>query len=267
MDLHLRDKRALVTGSTSGIGESIAKVLAQEGAIVVVHGRKEEQANRVAQEIAEAGGKAIIAVGELTTDEGTRQVADKVLSTLDGVDILVNNAGMYEDRGWMDTPPQAWAEMYNANVISMVRMIQLLVPHMKPLGWGRIIQISSALATQPFAVKCFYSATKAAALNLTVSLAKELNQTGITVNSVSPGLVLTPSAQEMFVQIAPSKGWGNSLADIEKHMLEEDWPNPTGRLGRVEDIANFVAYLASPLAGFINGTNIRVDGGAVGVVN
>ena len=267
MDLQLRDKRALVTGSSSGIGESIAKALAQEGAIVVVHGRKEEQANRVAQEIAEGGGKAFVAIGELTTDDGARQVADQVLSSLSGVDILINNAGMFEDRGWMDTPPEAWAEIYDANVISIVRMLQLLVPHMKQLGWGRIIQLASALATQPFAARSYYAATKAATLNLTVSLSKELTQTGITVNSVSPGLIVTPLAKQMFIQLAQSKGWGTEWVEIEKHLLHEDWPNPTARLGRVEDVANLVAYLASPLAGYINGANIRVDGGGVGVVN
>lgn len=267
MDLQLRDKRALITGSSSGIGEGIAKALAQEGAIVVVHGRNEEQANRMAQEISADGGKAFVAVGTLSTDKGARQVADKVLSSLGGVDILVNNAGMYEDRGWMDSPPDGWAEIYNANVISMVRMIQLLVPHMKQLGWGRIIQMASGLATQPFAARPDYEATKAATLNLTVSLAKELTQTGITVNSVSPGLIATPGAKRMFRQIAQGKGWGTEWAEIEKHLVQEDWPNPTGRLGRPEEVANMVAYLASPLADYINGANIRVDGGGVGTIN
>lgn len=267
MDLQLRDKRVVVTGSSSGIGEAIAKALGQEGAIVVVHGRHEEQANRIAQEISEGGGKAFVAIGDISTDEGARQVADKVLSSLGGVDILVNNAGMYEDRGWMDTPPDGWAEIYNANVISIVRLIQLLVPQMKQLGWGRIIQIASGLATQPLASRPDYESTKAATLNLTVSLAKELAQTGITVNTVSPGLMATPGAERMFREIAPSKGWGTEWAEIEKHLVQEMWPNPSGRLGRPEEVGNMVAYLASPLADYINGANIRVDGGGVGAIN
>lgn len=267
MDLQLNKKLALVTGSGSGIGESIVKTLAREGAIVIVHGRKEEQVNRVAREIDASGGKAFVAIGDISTDRGARQVADRVLSSFDGVDILINNAGMFRDRGWMDTPSKEWAEIYDANVISVVRMIQLFVPAMKQLGWGRIIQISTALATQPFAVRADYTATKAAILNLTVSLAKELAETGITVNSVSPGLIITPLAKQMFTQVASSQGWGTEWTEIEKHLLKEDWPNPTGRLGSVEDIANFVTYLASPLSGYINSANIRVDGGGVGVVN
>ncbi|BAY50075.1 putative 3-oxoacyl-(acyl carrier protein) reductase (plasmid) [Scytonema sp. HK-05] len=267
MDLHLRDKRALITGSSSGIGAAIAKALAQEGAIVIVHGRKQEQANRMAQEISADGNKAFVAVGDISTDEGARQVVDKVLSSLGGVDILVNNAGIYEDRGWMDSPPNGWAEIYNANVISMVRMIQLLIPHMKQLGWGRIIQIASGLAIQPFAARPDYQATKAATLNMTVSLAKELAQTGITVNTVSPGLIATEGAKRIFHQIALTKGWGTEWAEIEKHLVLEDWPNPSSRLGRPEEVANIIAYLASPLADYINGANIRVDGGGVGAIN
>jgi 3-oxoacyl-[acyl-carrier protein] reductase len=267
MDLHLRNKRVLITGSSSGIGAAIAKALAKEGAIVVIHGRREEQANKVAQEIIKDGGQAFVAIGDLATNEGANLVAEKILSTLDGVEILVNNAGSYEDRNWINSQPEEWAEVYNANVISMVRVIQLLVPRMKQLGWGRIIQISSGLATQPNASLPDYQVTKAATLNLTVSLAKELFQTGITVNTVSPGLIATEGAKNIFHQIALHKGWGKDWVDIEKHAMQEYWPNPTGRLGRPEEIANMIAYLASPLADYINGANIRVDGGGVGAIN
>ncbi|MBD2306722.1 SDR family oxidoreductase [Chroococcidiopsis sp. FACHB-1243] len=267
MDLQLRDKRALITGSSSGIGEGIAKVLAQEGAIVVIHGRKEEQANRVAQEINSDGGKAVVAIGDLSTDEGAHQTADKALQSLGGVDILVNCAGMFLNRGWMDTPTDGWLQMYNANVVSMVRMIRLLVPQMKELGWGRIIQIASTEATQPFANMPDYAATKAAILNLTVSLSKELAQTGVTINSISPGIVRTSGLESFFRETAAIKGWGTDWAEIEKNVLKEVWYNQVGRLARVEDIANLVAYVASPLADFINSANLRVDGGGTSTVN
>jgi 3-oxoacyl-[acyl-carrier protein] reductase len=135
MDLQLSGKRALVTGSSSGIGENIAKTLAQEGAIVAIHGRKEEQVNRVVEEIEASGGKAVVAIGDVSTDQGAYQVADSIFSSLGEIDILVNNAGTFQDRGWMDTPTQAWADTYNINVISLVRMVQRFVPIMKPLGW------------------------------------------------------------------------------------------------------------------------------------
>jgi len=266
MDLQLRDKRVLITGSSSGIGEGIAKALAQEGATVVVHGRNEEKTNRVAQEIAKCGGKALMVVGDLSTDEGAYQVVEKVQSSLGGVDILVNNAGIFGNHTWMGSSPDNWAEIYNVNVVSMVRLIQLLVPEMKHLGWGRIIQITSGLAINPFAIRPDYEASKAAIMNLTVSLSKELAETSITVNSVSPGLIATSEVKHMFHQMASSKGWGTDWVEIEKNALQENWPNPTGRFGRVEEVANLVTYLASPLADYINGANLRVDGGGVGTI-
>ncbi|MCC5633743.1 SDR family oxidoreductase, partial [Nostoc sphaeroides CHAB 2801] len=172
MDLQLKGKRAFVTGSNSGIGEGIAKALAQEGATVVVHGRNEKEACRVVQEIAADGGKAFVAIGDLATDTEAEQVLDRVLSTLGAVDILVNNAGAYPMRDWMNSTPSQWLELYNINVVSIVRTTLLLVPQMRKLSWGRIINISSSVATQPMST-ADYSATKAALLNLTVSLAKE----------------------------------------------------------------------------------------------
>ena len=267
MDLQLRKKRALVTGSSSGLGKQIAKTLAQEGVVVFINSRKKEKAERVVQEIVAEGGQAFIAVGDLSIDEGARQIVEQINAVVESIDILVNNAGMFKNHNWMDTPADQWSEIYNVNVGSVVRLVQLLVPQMKQLGWGRIIQISSGLAIQPFATLPDYQATKAAALSLTVSLAKELSQTGITVNSVSPGLMLTAGTEQMFLKIAQSKGWGTEWAEIEKRIQQEYWPNPTGRLGKVEEVANLVTYLASPVANYINGANVPVDGGGVGTIN
>src|SRR6266404_8523299 len=145
MDLALRGKRALVTGSTGGIGEGIAKTLAREGAAVVVQGRNEAAAQRVQSEIEAAGGKAIVAIGDLATDDGAKRVVDKAQAVFGAIDILVNNAGAYEVRGWTDSTPQQWLDAFNENALSMVRMIQLLVPQMRQLGWGRIVQLSSVV--------------------------------------------------------------------------------------------------------------------------
>jgi NAD(P)-dependent dehydrogenase (short-subunit alcohol dehydrogenase family) len=267
MDLQLRGKRALVTGSSRGIGAAIAQQLAREGAVVVVHGRNEARAEQVAQDIKAEGGSAYVCLGDLATDQGAALVAEKALGLLGGVDILINNAGEYEPRGWMDTLPADWVAIYNNNVISGVRMTRFFLPQMKKLGWGRLIQISSGLAAQPYANMPDYSATKVALLNFTVSLAKETAGTGITVNSVSPGLIVTARVMEIFQGMAPHLGWPDDWAEIERRILQEVLPNPTGRLGRPEDVACLVAFLASPLAGYINGANFRVDGGSTVTIN
>ncbi len=267
MDLRLRCRSALVTGSTGGIGEGIAKALAREGAAVFVHGRNEARAQRVAEEIRGEGTKAFVATGDLSNDEGAGQVAQRVLSVAGGVDILINNAGAYENRRWADAAPEGWAELYNQNVLSAVRMIGHLVPHMRERGWGRVIQLASGEATQPFAFMPDYAATKAALVNLTVSLSKELAETGVTANTVSPGIVVTEGVERFYRQTAEQRGWGTSWAEIERRVLAEVLCNPTGRLGRVEDVANLLAYLASPLSRYVNGTNFRVDGGSTVTIN
>ena len=267
MDLRLGDRLALVTGSTGGIGEGIAKALAREGAVVVVHGRNEARAQRVAEEISIEGGKAYVATGDLSTDEGAGQVAQKVLSVVGGVDILINNAGAYENRRWADAAPEGWAALYNQNVLSAVRRIGQLVPQMKERGWGRLIQLASGEATQPFAFMPDYAATKAALVNLTVSLAKELAETGVTANTVSPGIVVTKGVERFYRQTAEERGWGSRWEEVERRVLAEILYNPTGRLGRAEDVANLVAYLASPLSGYVNGANYRVDGGSATSIN
>lgn len=264
MDLQLEGKRALVTGSSSGIGEAIAKTLAREGASVVVHGRNERKATRVAGEIAAAGGKAFVALGDLSLDESAQRVAEAALSALGGIDILVNNAGVGGAQlPWMETPPTQWAQMFHQDVLSMVRLVQHLAPQMQMRGWGRFIQVASPAAMQPLGLGPDYSAAKAAIANLSVSLSKALAYTGVTANTVSPGGIRTAGFEWVWRRVAKQRGWADDWATIESRIVQDILPNPTGRVGRVEEVASLVAFVASPLGDYINGANLRVDGGYV----
>lgn len=261
MELNLNGKKALVTGSSSGIGEWIAKCLAREGAQVMVQGRNTKELQRVVKEISDQGGIAYEVEGDLTNDNDAKHIAEKTLKTFQRLDILVNNAGAFPKRGWLESNPKDWLDLFNVNVVAMVRMIQAFLPQMKTLGWGRIIQISSVAGISPSPSLPDYGATKAANINMTVSLAKELAGSGITVNTVSPGPIATQGAKKLFEEIALERKWGTEWKVIEKKMTQEMLPNLVGRFGTPEEVGNLVAFLASPLADFINGANFRIDGG------
>lgn len=269
MDLQLKDKVALVTGSSSGIGASIAKTLAREGATVIVHGRNSERTKLVADEITKQGGKAFAVVGDLSQEDGAKRVAEQAFKTADRIDILVNNAGGSDVApiNWESGTLADWKEKFEQNFFSSVRVLQAVLPRMKNLGWGRVVQISSVAAIQPMTYLVDYAAAKAALNNTTVSLAKEYARFGITINTVSPGPVVTPAFERAARGVAESNGWSGDQNEIEKRFVEESVPTVVGRAGRVEEIANAVAFLASPLAGFITGANLRIDGGYVTTVN
>jgi len=259
MDLGLSGKRALITGSSAGLGRSIAEMLAHEGASVVVHGRDSQRTEAVAAGIRAAGGEAVSVIGDLATEAGVSSVA----KAADDVDILVNNAGYYEGQAWSSVTADQWAAIYQTNVISVVQMIEHLVPAMRRRGWGRVIQIGGGLATQPVAEQPHYSATLAARHNLSVSLARELSGTGVTSNVVAPGVIRTDAVEEMTRRAGAAHGWGTAWKDIEKAAATYWFPNDIGRLGRPEEIAAAVTFLASAHANYISGAVLRVDGGAI----
>lgn len=262
MDLKLKGKRALVTGSSNGLGAATIRLLASEGAEVIVHGRDEARTNAVAESIREDGGHAVVALGDLSTDSGADAVASAALAG-GPVDILVNNAGFYRHLSWTDASADEWAETYNINVVSGVRMIQRLVPQMRERNWGRVITIGGGLALQPMNTHPQYNATLAARHNLAVSLARELKGTRITSNIVSPGAILVEAVKELVEHIGPSRGWGETWEEIMPNAVNSLIPNDRQRFGYPDEIASAVAYLASEYAEYISGATIRVDGGLI----
>lgn len=270
MNLQLAGKRALVTGSSSGIGRGIATVLAYEGAVVLVHGRNAERSEETVQTIRETGGTAHLVLGDLATEEGSAAVVEAVARHVGDIDILINNIGGTESTGpgpmlgWFDVKPEHWAGAMQQNLVSAVRMIHAFVPAMRTRGWGRVINISSAGALAPPSQVPEYCAAKAGLLNMTVSLSKELARSGVTVNVVSPGCTRTEMFEGTLRTMGDAQGWPDDLDTREALFMDLGiFPCTTRRYGRPEEIGNLVAFLASPLSEFINGANYRVDGGQV----
>jgi 3-oxoacyl-[acyl-carrier protein] reductase len=265
MDLQLAGHRAVVTGASSGIGEAIARRLGAEGAAVIVHGRRAEAVHAVVEAIRAEDGEATAALANLAdANESARFIS--AAQEAGPVDILINNAGTYANRGWDEARPEDWLELYAVNVAAVVRCVQGFLPAMRAGGWGRIIQLGTGEAINPLPTMPDYAATKAALLNLTASLSKYLTRSGITVNTVSPGIVVTPGVEQFYRREASRRGWGQDWTTIEAAVLAEVLDNPVGRLGRPSEVADLVAFVASPLASYINGANLRIDGGSTGFV-
>jgi 3-oxoacyl-[acyl-carrier protein] reductase len=265
MDLQLKDKTALVTGSSKGIGEAIAMTLAREGANVVVHGRDGMQTHRVVGAIAAVGGRAYAVLGDLTQEEAVERLIAEAEEQVGGINILVNNAGgsgLKND--WQATLAAGWGSTYDRNVLAAVRVSTRLLPEMRRAGWGRVINISSGAATMPPASGPDYSAAKAAMNALTASMAKAVAAEGVTVNAISPGTIRSAKLEGGFRAVAAAQGIAAEDApweDIQCGVLPLFASVPLGRVGELKELADAAAFLASPLAAYITGVNLHVDGG------
>jgi 3-oxoacyl-[acyl-carrier protein] reductase len=266
MDLQLRGKTALVTGSYRGTGQAIANILAREGASVLVHGLEPGTAEPVADAFCNEGLSAFAVTGDIRTDEGAAQLARQA-EAIGQVDILINNYGTADRGTWSSADSSAWHEAYDVNVMSAVRMIGHLMGPMKDRGWGRIIQLGTIGSTTPAARMPHYYASKGALHTMTVSLAKELAGSGVTSNVVSPGLIKTKEVEAWFRSLAKKNDWGDNWEEIEAKAMTEVTGGLTGRIARTEEVASLVAFVASPLADSITSSNFRIDGGATAIVS
>ncbi len=255
MDLGLKGKRALVTGSTAGIGFAIAKQLAREGAFVYVNGRTEE---RVSRAVGEIEGKVDGVAADLTTEEG----AKKVFARIPKLDILVNNLGIFEAKPFLEIEDAEWRRFFDANVLSGVRVTRHYLPHMLEQKWGRIIFISSESGLQIPAEMVHYGMTKTAQLAVARGIAESFPASGITVNSVLAGPTDSEGVATFVEEFARQQG--KSKEEFAKDFFEHARPSSLiKRFETTDEIASMVVYLCSEAASATTGSSIRVDGGVV----
>ena len=265
MELGLRDRVVLITGASRGTGAGTARVLAAEGATVLVHGFVSAPTEKVVADIRAQGGRAEAVVGDICTDAGADAVAERVRTLGQNVDILINNYGVAEGAGWFDDTAQSWHEQFDKNVVSAFRMVQRFVPAMRDRGWGRVVFLSTIGASRPRANLPAYYSAKTALPGTTISLMKELSGTGITVNTVSPGIIATDEVIASFVARAERAGDSTEWPSLQRLMIES-MPNPTGRVPTTEDIGRVIAFVVSDVGWHLNGLHLRVDGGAIDAV-
>jgi len=264
MELGLKDKVVLVTGASKGIGRAIAEAFAAEGAKVAIAARNGDEVQRVATELGKRFSTDTLGIGaDVMLSADITRMVDETTQRFGSVHVLVNNAGGVGAFAPFDQlTDDDWLEILSFNVLSAVRAVRAVLPHMQKQKWGRIINISSESGTQPDAFMPHYNASKAALNNLTKSLSKAYAQDGILVNTVSPAFIMTPLVSDMLGKRAREQKV--SPEELTRQFLATNRPHiELKRPGESKEVAAAVVFLASENASFITGANLRVDGGSV----
>jgi len=259
MDFGLKDKVALVTGSTGGIGFAIAQALAAEGAHVYINGRSADKVrNAIAQISSSAKGELRPAAFDLSEKAG----ADALIQAIPSVDILINNLGIYEVRAFEQIRDEDWLHIFNVNVMSGIRLSRHYFPLMKAKNWGRVVFISSESAVNIPVEMIHYGMTKTAQIAVARGLAEMSAGTKVTVNSVLPGPTYSEGVEEFVKQVAKSQKM--TPQQIEEEFFKKVRPSSLlQRFATVEEVGDFVTFVCSERAAAINGASLRVEGGVL----
>jgi NAD(P)-dependent dehydrogenase (short-subunit alcohol dehydrogenase family) len=260
MDLKLKNKTALVTGASTGIGFAIAEALAAEGAVVTINGRSQDRLEEASKKIKKSISNAQVSV--VASDLATAAGAKDLVNALPQIDILINNMGIYEPKDFLEITDEDWTRFFETNVMSGIRLCRAYLPAMRKKNWGRIIFISSESAINTPPEMIHYGFTKTAQLAISRGLAETTAGTNITVNSVLPGPTASDGLVDFVRGVAKSKGIDEKT--VEKEFFETVRPTSLlKRFATVEEVAAMVTYVASPLSSATNGAALKVDGGCV----
>jgi len=246
--INLNGQLAIITGGARGIGEGICKVFCNAGAKVAMWDVL-DTGEETAQKIAADGGDIFFQKVNITDPESIQKAVDEIMEKYGRIDILINNAGIIRDRSFVKMGNDEWDAVVNVNLNGLFYTCKAVVPHMREAGYGRIISASSVNAYQGAFGQTNYSATKAAIVGFTKSLCKEVGKYGITVNAVAPGFIKTEMTDSMPEEVIK--------AGIQQI--------PVRRIGTPEDMGNCYLFLASKEAGFVSGTCLHANGGALAV--
>lgn len=260
MDLGLKDRVAIVGGSSKGMGKATAVALAREEAFVTICAREESELRRTEMEIARIAsqGRVLAIPADISDPDNIKRVVRDTFNRFERIDIVVNNIGGPPPGKPSEIEDQKWLEAIELNFMSAVRMSREVIPYMKQQRWGRIINLLSNAVRQPVLNLVLSTSSRLAVVGYSKMLSNELARFNITVNNVLPGQVSTDRMTTLYTAIAEEKN-----RSVEDLMKEAAQLIPMGRLGRPEEMGDLIAFLASPKASYITGQNISLDGGAL----
>jgi len=263
MDVQLKGKLALITGGSVGIGLAVAKALAKEGVNLILCARDNDRLGKVCNDIQSEFGIDVMAIAaDVSKSDDIDNIIEKVKSGYDGIDILINNAGTGSEENIINAPDEKWQYYWDLHVMAAIRLSRAAIPLMQKKGGGVILNNASICAKQPLGYEPIYNTTKAALSMFSKCLANEAIPYNIRVNTVNPGLILTPDWKKTASALGDQEGL---TADEYLDRLAKEH-TPIGRFGTPEELAHFFVFLCSPLASYSVGSTYYVDGGWLNVV-
>jgi 3-oxoacyl-[acyl-carrier protein] reductase len=258
MDLQLKGKTALILGGSKGLGRGVAEALAAEGVAVALVARGQEALDRVVSEITSRGAKAVGFAADLANWPSVEDAANAARKQLGAIDILLNNSGGPPPSGVVGVSAKVWEEQYNAMVLPLFRITDLLIGDMRARKWGRILNVASTSVVEPIMAIGVSNTLRSAIVGWAKTLATETARDGITVNTLLPGAIST----DRTVQISRAAAERQKIS-VEEALQRTAQAIPVGRIGTAAEFGAVAAFLASPLAAYITGSLIRIDGGSL----